>query len=374
MTEDLSVWAEVDLGKIQRNVSKLRGLLDPNTLLLAVVKADGYGHGAEAVASAAIEGGATWLAVARVQEAEPLRGSGLSAPILVLAEPSDGALNKLIELDLTPTIYSRSKAEAISEVATKAGRVVDVHITVDTGMHRYGVLSEGLPELVGAVDALSGVEVTGLWSHFSVSDEPGNPYTKQQYERFVDVIESLGERSNGLLKHLSNSAGLLAFPEAQFDMVRAGIAVYGISPSRELEDPLPLEPALEFKSRVGLVKRLRPGEPVSYGQRYVTESHTTVATIPCGYADGLRRSLSDRADVLINGRRYRISGTITMDHFMVDVGNDDVDIGDEVVVIGRQGSEEVTAQELADLLDTIPYEIVCGINQYVPKIYLGPTS
>jgi alanine racemase len=374
MTEELSVWAEVDLGRIQRNVSRLRERLDPKTLLLAVVKADGYGHGATQVASAAIDGGAQWLGVARVQEAEPLRAEGISVPILVLAEPSNAALSRILDLDLTATIYTPSKAKALSDFATKAGRTIDVHVKVDTGMHRYGVLTERLPELIATMDGLPGVEVTGLWSHLAVSDEPANPYTKHQFERFIDIVESLDARSERLLKHLSNSAGLLAFPEAQFDMVRSGIAVYGIPPAQELEEVLVLEPALAFKSRVGLVKRLGAGEPISYGQRYTTTSETTVVTVPCGYADGLRRRLSDRADVLINGSRYRISGTITMDHFMVDVGDDDIGLDDEVVLIGRQGSEEITAQELAGMLDTIPYEVLCGINSYVPKIYHSSVS
>jgi alanine racemase len=370
MTEDLSVWAEVDLGKIRRNVERLRSLLDPKTLLLAVVKADGYGHGAVEASSAAITGGAAWLAVARVQEAEPLREAGISVPILVLAEPSDAALPKIVNLDLTPAIYSKSKAAALSDVATKAGRTIEVHVKVDTGMHRYGVFPDRLPELIDEIDRLPGVEVTGLWSHFSVSDEPANPYTKQQFERFVDVVEALGDRRDTLTKHLSNSAGLMTFPEAQFDMVRTGIAIYGIAPSPELGEAVMLEPSLSLKSQVGLTKRLRAGEPLSYGQRYLTEVETTVATVPCGYADGLRRGLSDKADVLINGKRYRISGTITMDHFMVDVGDDKVAVDNEVVLIGRQGDEEISAQELAGRLDTIPYEIVCGINSYVPKVYL----
>jgi alanine racemase len=370
MTEELSVWAEVDLGKITRNVRRLRAFLEPETLLLTVVKADGYGHGAAEVSAAAIEGGVSWLAVARVQEAEPIRDAGISVPILVLAEPANDSITKIPALDLTLTIYTIDGARALSEVGQRSGKRLPVHVKVDTGMHRYGVQPERLPELLAEVDRLRGVELTGIWSHFSVADEPANPYTKQQYEKFIEVLDFLEGRRHTVIKHLSNSAGLLGFPEAQFDMVRAGIAVYGIAPSEEVKDAVVLEPAMHMKSRVGLVKRLGAGETISYGQTYTTESETTIATVPCGYADGLRRGLSNRADVLINGKRYRISGTITMDHFLVDVGDDEVGVGDEVVILGRQGDEVIDAVEHAAILDTIPYEIVCGIGSQAPRIYL----
>ena len=369
--DDLPLWAEVDLGRIRRNVGRLKGLLRPETRLLAVVKADGYGHGAPMAAAAALAGGADWLGVARVHEGAALRAAGIASPILLLAEPHIRAVPHAVELGLVPTLYTRALVRAFGAAARAAGTEVTVHVKVDTGMHRYGLAPGDVAGFLELVRWEPGLRAAGLWSHFAVAEDVLNPYTKQQYECFVEVLAGLGPAGEGLTRHLSNSAGLLTFPDAHFDMVRAGIAVYGIHPAPELAERVALEPAMSLKSRVGLTKVLALGESVSYGQRYTMPAEGLVASIPCGYADGLRRGLTNAGDVLIGGRRYHIAGTVTMDHVMVDVGRDRVEVGDEVVLLGAQGGEEITAQEMADTLGTIPYEIVCGIGARVPRVYTG---
>jgi alanine racemase len=369
--DDLPLWAEVDLGRIRSNVGRLKAKLRPGIRLLAVVKADGYGHGAPMAAAAALAGGADWLGVARVHEGAALRRAGIIAPVLLLAEPHAEAVVHAVELGLVPTLYTRATALRFAEAARAAGTEVAVHIKVDTGMHRYGLAP---PEVAGFLEMVrteEGLRAEGLWSHFAVAEDVLNPYTKQQFESFSDVLAGLGPAADGLIRHLANSAGLLTFPEAHFDMVRTGIAVYGIHPSPELVDRVDLEPAMSFKSRIGLVKRLPAGESVSYGQRYTMPAQGVVATVPCGYADGLRRGLTNAGDVLIGGRRYRIAGTVTMDHLMVDLGDHSAAPGDEVVLLGRQGGQEITAQEMARVLGTIPYEVVCGIGARVPRVYTG---
>jgi alanine racemase len=371
---DLPLWVDVDLGALRRNVGRLKSHLQPRTSLLAVVKANGYGHGDVRVAQAAIEAGAEWLGIARVQEGASLRRAGITTPILLLAEPPLGAVEQAVDLGLVPTIYTAEIAGAFSDRAVDDGRTIPVHLKVDTGMHRYGVVPEAAEEMVDLIDRLDGLELEGFWSHFAVAEDVDTPLTRRQYEIFSGLFESLGPRADGLTKHLANSAAILTFPESHLDMVRAGIAMYGIYPSPEQSDRTDLEPVMSLRSRVGLTKRLPAGEPISYGQRYTTSRETTVATIPVGYADGLPRSLTNRGEVLIGGRRYRISGAVTMDHFLVDVGDDDVKSGDEVVILGRQGSEEITAQEIADRLGTIPYEVVCGVSARVERVYSEDAS
>jgi len=375
MRDDLSVWIEVDLGRVRSNVENLKSLLAGGTKLLAVVKANGYGHGDAAVAKAAVDGGADWLGVARVEEGVAVRESGVTKPILVLAEPPHGAIPKAVESGLTLTVYTAPTARAIARVgASTHRRFADVHVKVDTGMHRYGVAPMALESLIDTISGLTGIEISGIWSHFAVADDALNPYTLTQHQIFLDVLEALGDKGSGWMKHMANSAAAISFPDAHHDMVRTGISIYGIPPSDELSNEASLLPAMTLKSRVGQLKRLAVGEAISYGQRYRMKHEGWVATIPCGYADGVRRALSNVGEVLIRGKRYTISGTITMDHLLVDVGDDEVDVGDEVVLLGSQGAEQITAQQIADKLGTIPYEVVCGMNARVQRIYVerGP--
>ncbi len=370
-TEALALWAEVDLDCIRRNVARIKALLKPGTLMLSVVKANAYGHGEVEVAGAAIDGGADWLGVARVEEGAALRAAGIDRPILLLAQPPLSALPAAAEHNLTPTIYTEEGARAWSEQAGGAKRL-SCHLKVDTGMHRYGVPREAAAAFMDLLDALEGVELGGIWTHFAVAEEVSNSFTSQQHKLFLELLDELGPRTDGLIRHISNSAGALTFPEAHLDLVRVGIAGYGIYPSPALADTVELEPAMSFKARVGMVKRLPAGESISYGQRYTLARESVVATVPCGYADGLRRSLTNLGEVLIRGKRYPIAGTITMDHFLVDAGEDELSAGDEVVILGRQGTEQITAQDMAGKLGTIPYEVVCGVSARVRRIYLNP--
>jgi alanine racemase len=366
----LPLWIEVDLGRIRRNVAGMKALLTPGTLLLAVVKANAYGHGDVPCARAALEGGADWLAVARVGEAAALRAGGIEAPVLLLAEPPLADASRALSLGVVPTVYTAEGVDAFAAAAEAAGREAVVHVKIDTGMHRYGLSPEDLPDIMRRLDASRVLRPGGIWSHFAVAEDVLNPFTRRQFELFRRTVDALGERADGLIRHMANSAGIMTFPDAHLDMARTGIAIYGIHPSPDLSGKVVLEPALSLRARVGLSKRVAAGEAVSYGQRYRLERDATVATIPCGYADGLNRALTNTGPVLIGGRRRRVAGTVTMDHFLVDMGDDPVASGDEVVLIGRQDGEEITAQEVADLLGTIPYEVVCGLSAIIPRLYV----
>jgi alanine racemase len=367
----LPLWVEVDLGRIRRNVARMKSLLAPGTMLLAVVKANGYGHGDVPCATAALQGGADWLAVARVGEAAALRAAGIDAPLLLLAEPPPTDALRALSLGVVPTVYTPEGVAAFAAAAEATGRQAVVHVKIDTGMHRYGLAPEDLPDMLRRLDASRVLRPGGIWSHFAVAEDVLNPFTRRQFELFRRTVDDLGDRAADLIRHMANSAGIMTFPDAHLDMARTGIAIYGIHPSPDLSATVDLEPALALKARVGLVKRLAAGEAVSYGQRYRLERDGTVATIPCGYADGLSRALTNIGPVLIGGRRRRIAGTVTMDHFLVDMGDDAVAPGDEVVLIGRQDDEEITAQAVADLLGTIPYEVVCSVSSLIPRLYVG---
>lgn len=369
MTRALCVWAEIDLGCISRNVARIKAGLEPGAAFLAVVKANGYGHGEVEAATAALEGGADWLGVARVEEGAALREAGIEAPTLLLSEPPMERLPGAVEHDLTPTVYSSSVLNALSELAQRAGKLVDVHLKVDTGMHRYGVGCDQAEAFVDMIGDLKGVKLSGIWSHLAVAEELDNSFTSEQLKLFTEMVDSLGSKADGVIRHISNSAGSIAVPEAHLDLVRAGIAIYGIAPSEAVGRMVKLEPAMSFRSRIGMTKHVSAGESMSYGLRYTMQRDGWVSTVPCGYADGLRRNLSNVGQVLVKGRRYLISGTITMDHFLIDSGDDRLEEGDEVVIVGAQGDDEITAQEMADHLGTIPWEIVCGVSARVPRVY-----
>ena len=364
-------WAEVDLGAIRHNAAALAALVRPAGLC-AVVKADGYGHGAVAAARAALDGGATWLAVALVDEGLELREAGIEAPVLLLQEPPPDAFGDALEAGLTPTLYSPGAAEAAAKAAVAAGqRPHSVHVKVDTGMHRVGAPPEEAVALARAVDASPELALEGLWTHFAVADEPERAETGTQLRRFGAVVERLaGHGVRPRLLHAANSAGALAHPAARLDLVRCGIALYGYPPA-ETPPGLDLRPALSLSARVSLVRELGAGERLSYGLRHELAEATVVATVPLGYADGVRRGL-DGTDVLVGGRRRPIVGTVTMDQVLVDCGpGSDVAAGDEVVLLGRQGAEAATAEDWAAALGTITYDVLTGIGARVPRRYRG---
>ncbi|HTJ73782.1 MAG TPA: alanine racemase [Acidimicrobiales bacterium] len=368
-------WAEVDLGAIRHNAALLAALAAPAGLC-AVVKAAGYGHGSVPVARAAIEGGATWLAVALVEEGAVLRGHGLDAPVLLLSEPPVDSMGEVVALGLTPTVYTHEGVEAAAKAAAAAGTgPLAVHVKVDTGMHRVGASPSDAPAVVQAVVEHPELTLGGVWTHFAVADEPDHPFTTQQCGRFQAVLDDLDGRGvRPPLVHAANSAGALAHPGARFDLVRCGIALYGVSPSpalAALEPVTALRPALSLRARVSFVKRVGPGEAVSYGLRRPLQQEATIATVPVGYADGVPWRLGvSGGEVLIGGRRRALAGSVTMDQILVDCGDDTgVLPGDEVVLLGRQGTDEISAWDWAGRTGTIAYEILCGIGPRVPKIY-----
>ncbi|MDQ1468406.1 MAG: alanine racemase [Actinomycetota bacterium] len=369
MTELRPVWAEVDLVALRANVAELRRIVSP-ARVLAVVKADGYGHGAVATGRAAVDAGATKLGIALVEEGVELREAGIDAPILVLSEPTAAAATTVVAARLTPAVYTAAGIEALAKAVVEhdAGPL-PVHLKVDTGMHRVGAAPEEADALAALIAAHRELRFEGLWTHLAVADEPDNPYTVEQLERFDAVRARLahgGHRPD--VVHAANTAGALAFPAARYDIVRPGIGIYGIPPVAELASVATLKPVLSVKARVSFVKRLPAGAAISYGLRYRVERRVNIATVPIGYGDGVPRNLAEAGgEVLVRGRRRPIAGTVTMDQLMVDMGDDDVEVGEEVVLIGSQGAEEVAAAEWAARLQTIPYEIVCNIGPRVPR-------
>jgi len=367
------VWAEVDLEAVRANVRTLRALVAPAELC-AVVKADGYGHGAVEVSRAALDAGAAGLAVALVEEGVQLRAAGIDAPVLVLSEPVPAAAETLVAHRLTPVVYTATGIDAIAKAVVGQGshEPVPVHLKVDTGMHRVGCRPEDAVELAAHVVDRPELRLAGVCTHFAVADEPGNDYTAMQRRAFEEVLERLrAARLPTGIVHACNTAAAIAVPGARHDLVRIGIGIYGLAPSPALAGAVDLVPAMSVKARVSHVQDLPAGARLSYGLRYTTPSATRVATVPIGYADGVPRELSHRGgEVLIGGRRHPIAGTVTMDQLMVDVGDTPVGIGDEVVLIGRQGEARITADEWAERMDTIAYTVVCGVGPRVPRRYL----
>lgn len=318
-----------------------------------------------------MEGGATWLATALVEEAVNLRHSGIDVPILVLSEPPASAMSTVAEHDMAVVLYTQDGIIAAARAGSQVGRPVHVHVKVDTGMHRVGAQPAEAVRLATMVADAEGVELEGLCTHFAVADEPERrDVTVRQLGRFtsvVDELEAAGIRPR--LCHAANSAGTICFPEARLDMVRCGIAIYGLAPAPELKSLVDLRPALTLRSAVSFVKSLRAGQAVSYGLRWTAPQDTVVATVPIGYADGVPRRLSSvGGEALVGGRRLPIVGTVTMDQLLVDCGpGAEVRRGDEVVLIGAQGYESIGAWEWATKCDTIAYEVTCGISVRVPR-------
>ncbi len=370
-------WAEISASAIAHNVRVIKELLG-DTKLCAVVKANGYGHGAQLTAKAVLAGGADSIAVAIVDEGIELRGSGVSAPILLLAEiPPDTILDALTH-SLTLTIGSLEGARAAVASAEQLGGIHRVHLKIDTGMHRMGVEPAQVDEVVDVLLASSRIDLEGIYTHFSVADgssAESRSFTRHQIEVFDEVLDALEARGvRPRIVHLANSAGALAYPSARRTMARVGLALYGYLPegwlSSELEERgLYLVPALSLHAQVVAVRHLEAGERPSYGRKRALEKPGYVATVPFGYADGYPRRLFEAgAQVLINKQRYPLAGTVTMDQLLIDCGDDEVRPGDDVVLLGRQGDEGISAEEWARLGETITWEILCGIGARVPRV------
>lgn len=366
-------WAEVHTGIIQHNIAVIAERIAP-TDVWAVVKANGYGHGAVQVAEAALTAGAGGLCVAIVDEGVALRRAGIQAPILVLSEQPAELAPLLVGYALTPTVATTLGAAAVATAAQDAGREVGIHLKVDTGMHRMGAQPAevlGIAQFVSSHPLLS---IEGLYTHFAVADEPAHEANARQLGQFTGVIDNLAERGiTPPVIHAANSAAALANPAARFNMARIGIATYGLLPGNGVaHECRGLIPAMSLKARVSAVRWVEAGQAVSYGLRTPLTSQSLVATVPLGYADGVPRRLGhEGGHVLINGAPRRIAGTVTMDQLMVDCGPDSsVSVGDEVVLIGTQGGHTVTADDWADLTGTIGYEIVCGVSPRIHRRYL----
>jgi alanine racemase len=374
MPRPLRAEARIDLAAIRDNVASLRARTG-EAGLMAVVKADGYGHGMLPSAEAALAGGATWLGVAVIEEALQLRRAGITAPVLAWlcgpGEPWQDAIEAGVDL-------SANAAWAVREIAEAAARMerpARLHLKVDSGLGRAGAAMGDWPDLVEAAlkaEADGHLKVVGIWSHFAYADAPGHPTIARQIADFTDAVE-LAERAGVRpeVRHLANSAATLSLPQSYFDLVRPGLAVYGLSPMPQEGDPAAygLRPAMTLAARLILVKRVGAGQGVSYGHAYVTSRPTTLGLIPLGYADGIPRSASNVGTLLVGGRRLRIAGRVCMDQIVVDLGDDPAAAGDEVLLFGPGDQGEPTAQEWADALDTISYEIVSRIGPRVPRTY-----
>ena len=364
------VWAEIDLGSLRHNIRVLKERA-AGAELMGVVKGYAYGHGNPECAAAMLEAGASRIGVARLAEALHLRDAGITAPIHIFTEPPYQAAPALVAADITAAVYTREFAQALSDAAVAASKVVPVHVKFDTGMHRVGIPADEGPDVVAALQTLPGVDIEGAWSHLAVADVPDHPFTRKQLDLFSDLVGKL-ERSGAALrfKHIANSAATLSLDESHLDLVRCGVASYGLWPGQHLVGSADLRPVLSLRARVNMVKELPAGEALSYGLNYELQHSGRVVTVPAGYADGYDRRLSGRADVLINGRRFRVSGTVCMDQFMVDLGNEDVMTGATATLIGTDGDETVSAEELAAHIGTINYEVTSRIPSRVPRLFI----
>ncbi len=379
-SQNLLTWAEVNLDAIAYNARGLKECVGEETELMAVVKANAYGHGAVPVARTALENGASRLAVNRALEGVELRQAGLTAPILILGYSLPNEAETIVRWDLTPTVTTVEGALALSAMSDRQGKVTPIHIKVDTGMGRFGLLPDEVLPFVRRISELPGLKLEGLFTHFAVADRADKAYTRRQFDLYMQVVRQLEDAGFAIpLKHVANSAATLDLPEMHLDMVRCGIALYGLRPSDEVEPAIPLKPAMTLKSRVARVRTLPPGSSISYGCTYTTTRPTPVALVPVGYGDGYHRILSNKGSVLIGGKRAPIVGRVCMDQFVVDVtahfdrlraGIEGVRQDDEVVIFGRQGEEEISAEEVAALAGTINYEVVTGILPRVTRVYL----
>ena len=383
-------WAEVNLNAYAHNITELRRIAAKGTRLMAVVKADGYGHGAIEVARQALKSGAQNLGVARINEAVQLREAGLQAPILIFGYTLPDLAQTLIRYDLTQTVYSFAAANSLSELAARHSKKIKVHIKVDSGMGRLGLMlntpSAGNPlhrpplnpiKEVLSISRLPGLMVEGIFTHFATADSADKSYANRQLEGFLDFVNRL--RRAGLtppIKHAANSGALIDMPDSHLDMVRPGIATYGLYPSDEVnKSHVNLKPVMTLKSQIIHLKKVPAGFNISYGITHQTKKPTTIATVAVGYADGFRRLLSNRGHMLVHGQKVPIVGRICMDLTMLDVGNvPGVAIEDEVVVFGRDGNETITADEVASSLNTINYEIVSAITGRVARVYVKKSS
>ena len=366
--------AEIDLDALRFNLNQLRGMTDGKADILAVVKANAYGHGAVEVAKELENAGASIFGIATTEEGIELRRSGLSSPILVLAGTYPDEFEKVIENRLSPVVFDLEIARAIDARGKKSGQQIPVHLKVDTGMNRLGIPWREWESALKVLQSLRNLQVEGLMSHFSVaeSERPDDQaFTEEQRQRFqacLDSARTIGMQPRYI--HLANSAATALREPARFNLVRPGLMLYGLHPAPALRSRVSLRPVLRWKTAILSLKHVAAGDPVSYGRTYCSRKESLIAILPVGYADGYNRRLSNRGEVLVRGRRAKIAGIICMDLSMVDVSEiSGVQAGDEVVLLGKQGTEEINAAEMAGWIESIPYEVLCAIGKRVPRVY-----
>jgi len=368
-------WAEIHLDNIEHNVKEVVKRVGKMTEVMAVVKADAYGHGVFETVPTLIESGATRLAVSMLDEAIQLREFGIKVPILVLGYTEPSRVEDVINYNITQTVFSHELAKALSDAAVRLGKQAKIHIKIDTGMTRVGFMPgySAVKDVV-RINELPGIIIEGLFSHFASADEVDREFTMIQFERFESIIQELNRI--GILipvKHIANSAAIIQYPNLHLNIVRPGIVLYGLYPSNDIDKSLiNIKPAMELKAKIVLVKEVEEGTPISYGRTYVTKRKSRIATLPIGYADGYSRLLSNRGRVLIHGEYAPIVGSICMDQCMVDVTDikKEVRTGDEAVIFGVQGNNKITVDEISQLCSTINYEVVSLIGKRIPRVYL----
>lgn len=367
-------WAEINLTALAFNMREIRRITSPNAKIMAVVKANAYGHGIMGIAETVLHHGADMLGVATLGEAINLRERGFLVPIMIFGYTPFEHARETVFYDLIQTVYTLKAAEVLSEEAARQKKVAKIHVKVDTGMNRLGYLpgDDALRD-IAHIARLPYINMEGIFTHFAVADIKDKNYTNRQLDVFLDFVDRL--KKQGLefpIRHAANSGGIIEFPEAHLDLVRPGILMYGYYPSDEVdESKLELIPVMTLKAKAAFIKSIPLGETISYGRKFTTTKETKVLTLPLGYADGIPRLLSGKIDVLIRGQRVPSVGTICMDQFMVDVSEiDDINIGEEVVIFGRQNGHFIPVDEIAAKMGTINYEILCGISERIPRVYI----
>ena len=367
-------WAEIDLAAITHNIQQFRSHISPRTRLMAIVKANAYGHGAVQVARTAVAAGVSFLSVGMVEEAIELRENGLTAPILILGYTPKEYAPYLVQYRLTPSVFTLPEAQAFSQAAVQAKTKLEVHVKVDTGMTRVGCQAQEADSFIRQLAAMPGLQITGLYTHFASADQQDLTFARLQLARYLALVERLEARGIKIpLKHVANSAAAMSMPEAQLDMVRLGIGLYGLYPSAEVNrSQIQLQPAMTLKAKIVYLKDVPAGVGVSYGSTYVTTQPARIATLNIGYGDGYRRQLSNRGQVLVHGQRVPVVGRICMDQTMINVQDvPGVQAGDEVVLFGQQDGALLSVDEVASWLDTINYEVITAISRRVPRVNLG---
>ncbi|WP_094551717.1 alanine racemase [Petroclostridium xylanilyticum] len=368
------VWAEVNLDHIAHNMKEIKRITTESTKILAVVKADAYGHGFLEVSRTLLANGADRLAVAFLDEAKQLRNHGIDVPILILGYTPEQWVKDLVELDITQTVYNFSLAETISQAAVSRNKKAKIHLKIDTGMTRLGFACEdNTIKTILDIARLPGIEIEGIFTHFASADEKDPGFTRYQFQKFMFICSKL--ENNGLyipIKHVCNSAGIMQFPEMHLDMVRPGIILYGLYPSDEVDkQKILLKPAMALKAAVTHLKEVKEGIPVSYGRVYTTRKRTCIATVPVGYADGFSRALTGKVKMIAGENIVPVIGRICMDQCMIDVTDvKNINIGDEVVIFGSRNGLNIPVEDIAKVLNTINYEVVCAVGKRVPRVYI----